>query len=43
MLAGDITNDKLVNDSITIGSTEVGLGGSVGDHESRRIGTLYGT
>lgn len=42
-LAGGITNDKLVYDSITIGSTEVGLGGSVGDHESRRIGTLYGT
>ena len=43
-LAGSITNDKLVYNSITIGSTEVGLGGSVGDHESRRIaGTLYGT
>ena len=43
-LAGGITNDKLVYNSITIGSTEVGLGGGVGDHESRRIaGTLYGT
>lgn len=42
-LAGGITNNKLVYNSITIGSTEVGLGGSVGDHESRRIGTLYGT
>ena len=33
-LAGSITNDKLVYNSITIGSTEVGLGGGWWSWES---------
>lgn len=43
-LAGNITNNKLINNSITIGSSKVALGGIIGDSTTNKIaGTLYGT
>ena len=43
-LAGNITNDKLINSSITIGGSSVALGRSTGTSNNNKIaGTLYGT
>lgn len=40
-LAGDISNDKLVNDSITIGGSSVSLGGSIGTSDNPFTDSLY--